>query len=296
MTLDLKEQVRDITIEYLLKTPIADEIQNALQKIDEVLARTEKAKDVVATLTNDEDDTLKLMKIGTVLSMNICFRMAKGQNPKEFTKADWEEIASLVVDKGIMRDPAEYTVSVFECYARYIDFCIKAQKGVIKDKYLDEVNKLRVELTEKTEQFKNGEITEPNYVEDSLWICFEVMVKLLSSYITIPIPTEYGELIQSVCDFAVQYGRCRMYAKEQALLQEYLDNQCILDEELQEKFDAYILELNSEADNFGTLIDSAFASDFRTTLQATVRLALAVGVDEEKILDSVEKVDSFFMD
>lgn len=295
MALDLKDQIKDITIEYLMQTPIAGELQNALQKVDEVLVKTEKAKDVIATLTNDEDDTLKLMKIGTVLSMNICYRMAQGQNPKEFTKDDWKEIASLVVEKGIMRDPAGYTVSVFECYSRYIDFCIKAQKGVIKDKYLDEVNKLRVELTEKTEQFKSGEIAEPNYVEDSLWICFEAMVKLLSSYMTIPMATEYGELIQAICEFAVQYGRCRMYAKEQALLQEYLDNQHILDVNLKAKFNAYLQELNAEADIFGTLIDNAFASNFRSTLRDTVRLAIAAGVDEDKILDSTEKIDDFFI-
>ncbi len=295
MALDLKEQLKDITIEYLLKTPVAGELQNALQKVNEVLAKKEKAKEVIVTLINDEDDALKLMKIGTVLAMNICYRMAQGQNPKDFSRDDWEEIASLVVEKGIMRDPAEYTVSVFECYARYIDFCIKAQKGVISDKYLDEIYKLEEELTEKTEQFKNGAITEPNYVEDSLWICFEAMVKLLSSYMTIPLATEYGELIQAICDFTVQYGRCRMYAKEQALLQEYLDNQRILDEELQAKFNAYIVELNSEADNFGMLIDNAFASDFRTTLQNTVEMALAAGVDEKQILSSIDKVDDFFM-
>ena len=43
------------------------------------------------------------------------------------------------------------------------------------------------------------------------------------------------------------------------------------------------------------LIDNAFASDFRTTLQNTVEMALAAGVDEKQILGSIDQVDDFFM-
>lgn len=288
MVFDLKKYVKDITIDYILQSPVGDELQNALQKI-------EKAQEVACVLTNDEDDTLKLMKIGTTLSMNICYRMAKGQSPKDFGKEDWIDIASHVAEYGILRDPASYTVSVFDSYARYIDFCVEIQKGKIKEKYLNEVRELAAELREKTNQFENGNITEPDYVEESLWICFEAMVKLLSSYMTIAIKDEYSELFQAICDYIVQYGRCRMYAKEQALLQEYLDNQCILDERLQKEFDTYLQELSVEADEFNLLIGDAFSSDFRTTLHNTVEMALSAGVDKTQILDSIDKVDDFFM-
>ena len=120
------------------------------------------------------------------------------------------------------------------------------------------------------------------------------MMKLLAAYKTSFLPKEYSELFQAVCDFAVQYSRLSLYSKEQALLAEYLEHQCKLDQQLKNKYDMYMAELNERSEHFNRLLDNAFDPDFRNMLRSSVDLARATGVDENQILDSIDKIDDYF--
>ena len=54
--------------------------------------------------------------------------------------------------------------------------------------------------------------------------------------------------------------------------------------------------MKADADRFNDLIESAFEPGFRERLERSVKLAKEAGVKEEDILDTAEKIDSFFMD
>ena len=139
-------------------------------------------------------------------------------------------------------------------------------------------------------------ISESAYVDECLWLSLEAMVKLLSSSLTMLIGAEYSQLAQAVSQLAFEYGRYVLYAKEQAILTAYIENQYVLDEQLRQQYDAFRAELSAQAERFNQLIDQAFSSNIRESLMQSAELARAAGVREEEILTSVEDIDAFFMD
>ena len=54
--------------------------------------------------------------------------------------------------------------------------------------------------------------------------------------------------------------------------------------------------LKKESEKFCTLIDNAFAPNFRDAFLHSVLLAKALGVNEKEILFTTEDIDSFFLD
>ena len=107
---------------------------------------------------------------------------------------------------------------------------------------------------------------------------------------------EYIDLAQAVSMCAFEYGRLMLYQREQAVLAEYIEKQYQLDEDLAKKFETFKAELKTDSDRFKELVDKAFEPGFRESLKSSVELAKAAGFKQEEILDSVEKIDSFFMD
>lgn len=122
------------------------------------------------------------------------------------------------------------------------------------------------------------------------------MIKLLAVYSTKGVGEEYALFIQAVADFSVQYGRLALCRKELDLLYGYIEGQEQLDEELDAKYNAYLKELQAESSVFDDLITNAFSEDFDQRLRNSVDLAKNAGGSNDKILDSQEKIDSFFMD
>lgn len=159
-----------------------------------------------------------------------------------------------------------------------------------------EIKRLASEIRDLTGKLEEGKITEPDYVDRCLWTSFEAMIKLLAAYKTKGLCDEYAGFIQALADMSVQYARFRMHEKELNLLNGYLYGQQALDEELRSKYDDYVSDLKMESEEFDRLIENAFCDDFESMLKNSVSLARKAGVDEKDILDSREKIDSFFLD
>ena len=106
--------------------------------------------------------------------------------------------------------------------------------------------------------------------------------------------SDYADLAQAAAAFTFEYGRLKLLQNEQTLLTEYLSQQKQLDEDLDRKYESYRIQIEANQKQFDQLIDNAFDPGFRNTLRDSVALAKAAGVKEEEILDSMEKVDSFF--
>ena len=100
----------------------------------------------------------------------------------------------------------------------------------------------------------------------------------------------------SLSQFAFEYGRYVLYAKEQAILEQYIRNQHILDERLQREYEDYLEAVQIQAEAFQRLIDDAFSPEAGEELQKSSALARAAGVKEEEILSTIEDVDAFFLD
>ena len=78
------------------------------------------------------------------------------------------------------------------------------------------------------------------------------------------------------------------------MLQEYIENQYILDERLQKEFEAYLEEVEKNAKRFQTMVQDAFTLDLHEALLQSAELAREAGVKEEELLTSIEEIDDYF--
>ena len=286
----LNEHIMHIAIGTLKDTPVYESLKkdiDSLYKYQEVL---------YVYAGNSDEAGLNTLKIGTILAFSIIGKIIQGKYPKTFDKDDWQDILDNVVDYGIMIDPQRYTEFVFELFAAYIDFSVEANKETVKGKSAEEIKAIAEEIRSMTNRLEKGKINEADYVDSCLWSSFEAMIKLLAVYSTKGVGEEYALFIQAVADFSVQYGRLALYRKELDLLNGYIEGQEKLDEELDAKYNAYLKELQAESSIFDDLITNAFSEDFDQRLRNSVDLAKNAGVSDDRILDSQEKIDSFFMD
>jgi len=253
-------------------------------------------KNMTALVEKDDEKTLTGIKAGTIILLSTLKKMSQGKMPKEFTKEDYADIAKAVSEYAVLMDDQDYSSFVFDLYAGYIEASVKVLAPHVDKKHTESILKLSNELRQKSAQLKDERITETAYIEDCLWISLESMIKLLSTYIGSFGGNEIADFSQAVSMFAFEYGRLILFKREQALLTEYIDKQYQLDETLAAKFEAYKADLRADSNRFNELIEKAFDPDFSSSLRNSVELAKAAGVPQEEILDSTDKIDSFFLD
>ena len=285
----LKEIAQEIAIDELRNSPAGEKISQAMETVTAVQRN-------LCALAESEDSTqLNLLKIGTVFQIFLVDKLASGADPKKMKQKEWGSIASKVSQYAVLEEGQSYSDFVFSLYADYIDLSAKGLSKFISEETLASIMSISSDIRSKTELLREEAISESTYVDDCLWLSLEAMVKLLSSSLTMLIGAEYSQLIQAVSQLAFEYGRYVLYAKEQAILTAYIENQYVLDEQLRQQYDAFRAELSEQAERFNQLIEQAFSSNIRESLMQSAELARAAGVREEEILTSVEDIDAFFM-
>ena len=275
-----------------------DELLNssALQKLAGVMeAITFAQKNINAIAESNDDIKRKLIKAATVFQIFLVQTLAEGKKPKDLTSEDWKIIAEKVSQYAIMSDGQQYSVFVFTQYAEYIDASAEWLKGKATDEAVASIKELSVSIQYNTEQLLCGELSEVNYIEGCMWISLEAMIKLFACSLTPMIGKEFAYLTQAVAQLAFEYGRLVLLAREQKLLESYIENQHVLDEKLQTEYEEYLAELNEYSERFKGLIDAAFTPGIKDSLMQSADLARAAGVKEEELLTSIEDVDDFFL-
>lgn len=273
------------------------EASPAGEKLNQVMGVVENVQRHLAALQEKQgEEKLTLLKIGTVFQIFLVDTLASGKQINQLTEEDWKEIASKVSKYAILEEDQCYSEFVFSMYADYIDLSARVVSKSASEKNVKAIREIAETLRENGSQLRAGTLSESLYVEACLWLSLEAMIKLLCASLTIVIGDDYGQLAQAVSQMAFEYGRYVLYAKEQRILAEYLQNQRVLDERLQKEYDAFLAELQEQADEFRALIDDAFSPDIQVALHHSADLARAAGVKEEEILQTTEDVDAFFMD
>lgn len=210
--------------------------------------------------------------------------------------ADWKEIAKDISENVILKDDREYTKFVFDMYENYIRFSANQIQGVASERTMNAINELADELAYKSEQFMKEEIKEVVYIEDCLWICLDAMMKLIASTAERFVDKDYAELAQALAAYAFEYGRFVLHKREQEIINELIQRQYELDEALERKYEAFIKELEQQAEYFYALIENAFVPNFRDAFLHSIVLAQATGVKGSEILKNMNDIDSFFLD
>lgn len=284
------DMLQEIAIEELLNSQAGEKIRQAIKAIAAV------QKNLFALAESEDGAGLKLLKIGTVFQIFLIDTLASKTNPKKLDSDEWRTIAQNVSEYAVLEEGQCYSEFVFGLYADYIDLSAKCISKVISKETYASIKSISTEIRCKTAQLRSEEIPETVYIEDCLWLSLESMVKLLSSSLTVLIGKEYSQLAQAVSQLAFEYGRYVLYAKEQAILSAYIENQYVLDDELQKQYEAFCADVWEQAERFQKLVDDAFSPDIHNALLQSAALARAAGVKEEELLTSIEDIDAFFMD
>lgn len=284
------EYLKETGIEELLSISAVQKMKQAMDVIEEV------QRNVYAVFTSEDSQQLDLLKIGSVFQIFLIDTLAGGKKPEDLTKEDWLNIAEKVSRYAVLEDGQTYSEFVFTMYADYIDLSAETLRAAAAEEQIEAIKEISVNIRSKTEQLRSEEIGESSYVEECLWLSLEAMIKLISLSLTSLIGPEFSKLAQAASQLAFEYGRYVLYAKEQAILESYLQNQKKLDEQLQNEYDAFLTELQEYADRFQGLIDAAFSPELQNSLLQSAELARQAGVEEGEILESIDDIDAFFMD
>lgn len=286
----LGEFVFDMALDELTASPAAQKLSQAMETISAVQEK------LFALFANGDGMSLNLLRIGTVFQIFLIDTLASGKKAGELTKDDWKNIADKVSQYAICEDGQAYTEFVFTLYADYIHISARRLEGIASEDSLAAITELEDTIRSKTDLLRHGEIKETNYVEDCLWLSLEAMIKLLAASQTSVIGPEFTHLAEAVSQLAFEYGRYVLFAKEQAILEAYLQNQRVLDDQLQREYDAYLAAVRDNAERFQSLVDQAFTVNLHDSLLQTAALAQEAGVKEEELLTTMEDVGAFFMD
>ena len=315
--------IKDLTLDLLRTTPVGTKLEQALSIYDKVQAAAAKLADM------DDTQTLTELKVGTILTQALIGKMIMGKKLNSLSQEDWADIAGQVIDTAVLMDDKAYTSLVFDKYADYILLSAKVMEGRMKDwkkahtdkekekeekkkkkqnphdgekerdlfkEQIKSIKGIAKEIKHKSKLLQDNKIDEPTYVEDCLWLSLEAIVKCFSAQLSCTTgAVEYGHLMQATSMFAFEYGRYMLYKREQAILAEYLEDQYLLDEQLETRFNAFKAELEADAEVFDALINNAFAPNFRESLRGSIELARAAGVEEGEILQTEDDIDDFFL-
>lgn len=293
----LADSLFEIAIDELLASPAGQKLGRAMETVAAV------QHGFYALKNSDDDTSTKLLRIGTVFQLFLVDTLLAGRKrPSELSSEDWKSIANKVAKYAILSDGQSYSVFVFTLYADYIDLSVACLRNRIPEESREAMESSMSSIQELSNTIRNNadclqdkSMTETAYVESCLWLSLEGMIKLLSASLVTMIGPEYTQLVQAVSQLAFEYGRYVLLAKEQALLDSYIQNQHILDDRLQREYEQFLIEVQENADSFQGLIDAAFSPKLHEALLQSAELARTAGVKEEELLSSIDEIDSFFM-
>ncbi len=224
-------------------------------------------------------------------SMSFCLgiieKRKSGKKLKDFDRDDWSEIAGktgIGTAKGGIRAASIYLLTNHTATpASVASTIVTASFGV----------------AEQAHKFRNGELDETAFIENSEMLCLDASVSALSSFagqVLIPVPVIGAVIGNAVGTMLYKIAKDSLSEKEQEILEQHLQSIRTLESEVQKQYQDFILGLAENMILFMNLLERAFAPDIRIAFEGSVELALEMGVPTEEILDSREKVFSYFLD
>lgn len=240
---------------------------------------TQEALKVAATAAAIEGATAWAVAVVAV--------MRQGKKLRDFTSDDWRLVASktsLGTATGGIRGLSVYFLTNYTATpAAAASSIVTAALGIAGQAY-----KLRC-----------GEINEEQFIARAEMVALDAAISTLSSFVgqsVIPVPVLGAVLGNTVGQIIYRSAASSLSRRESELLARYLTEQRMVDERLAAEYGELIDELAAEIASYVDLLDQAFSPDLPAALDASVELALTLGVSAEELLDSPERARSYFMD
>lgn len=224
---------------------------------------------------------------GTAFVLAVVAKRREGKRLKEFSEQDWLDIAGetgFSFVKGGVRGLSIYALTNFTATSAAVaSSIVTAAFGIA-----EQANKLRC-----------GEIDQLEFIENAELVALEAAVSALSSFAgqaLIPVPV-LGAVIGNTVGTLMYKAVASSLSKQEAeLIERYLGEQRVLDEQLTAEYQDLIEKLDQGMSGYLGLLERAFSPDMEAALFGSVELARGVGVASDEILDSEEKVIAYFLD
>ena len=221
------------------------------------------------------------------LCLGIAEKRKSGKKFNAFDEEDWKEIAATTGKgtlKGSIRGASIYTLTNFTATpAAVASAMVTAIFGIAEQAY----------------QLKQGNVNEQRFIENTEMLCLDASVSALSSFagqILIPVPVLGAVIGNTVGTMMYQIAKDNLSAREQKIFEEYAEAVRQLDVSLQDQYQEFVDEIGKDTKLFMELLNRAFAPDIRVAFEGSIDLAKSCGVPVDEILDSKEKIASYFMD
>lgn len=221
------------------------------------------------------------------LCLGIAEKRKSGKKFNAFDEEDWKEIAATTGKgtlKGSIRGASIYTLTNFTATpAAVASAIVTATFGIAEQAY----------------QLKQGNVNEQRFIENTEMLCLDASVSALSSFagqILIPVPVLGAVIGNTVGTMMYQIAKDNLSAREQKIFEEYAEAVRQLDVSLQDQYQEFVDEIGKDTKLFMELLNRAFALDIRVAFEGSIDLAKSCGVPVDEILDSKEKIASYFMD
>lgn len=262
--------------------------ENSLLSTDQSL-RDNAFKESLPNLQEGAKATLAAAVIegGTAFVLAMVAKSREGKRLREFSQQDWLDIAGetgFSFVKGGVRGVSIYSLTnLTATSAAVASSIVTAAFGIA-----EQANKLR-----------RGEIDELEFIENSELVALEASVSALSSFVgqaLIPVPV-LGAVVGNTVGTIMYKAVASFLSKREAeLIERYLGEQRVLDEQLAAEYQVLIEKLDQGISDYLELLERAFSPDVHVALIGSVELARGFGVPPDEILDSEEKVLAYFLD
>ena len=262
--------------------------ENSLRSTDQSL-RNNAYQESLPTLREGASVTLTAAAFegGTAFVLAVVAKKREGTQLRDFSQQDWLDIAGetgLSFGKGGIRGSSIYALTNFTATSAAVaSSIITASFGIA-----EQANKLR-----------RGEIDELEFIENSELLSLEAAVSALSSFVgqaVIPVPVLGAVLGNAVGTIMYRTVASSLSKRESELIERYLDEQRVLDEQLAAEHQELIQKLDEGLSDYLGLLERAFSPNMQIALLGSAELARQLGVPAGEILDSEEKMHSYFLD
>jgi hypothetical protein len=224
---------------------------------------------------------------GTALGFAIASKKKEGKDLRTYTADDWYDILGATGKetlKGSIRGTSIYALTNYTATpAAVASALVTASFGVAEQAHL----------------FRKGELTEVQFIENSEMLCLDAAVSALSSFIGqvfIPIPVLGVIIGNAVGTTMYKIVKDNFTEYEQKLIKNYMESINKLGIACNEQYAQYIDVLNKEFSCYLEIIEQLYSWNIMDAFDGSIKLAKRFGIPAEEILDTKEKIQSYFDD
>ena len=223
----------------------------------------------------------------TAFVQTVIRKRQSGKKIKDFDRSDWIDIAAdsgKGTAKGGIRGASIYFLTNYTATTPSLASAITtAAFGVAEQAHL----------------LRKGEVNEAEFIENSELLCFDASVSAISAFagqVLIPVPVIGAIIGNAVGTMLYQIGKDSLSQRENKFIEGYLKELAELDKKLESEYRQNVERMNRCYAEYLELVMCTFDPDVEKALDGSAALAKRLGVPDEEILDSYDKIAGYFLD